>query len=141
MTAVRTIAAAFAMCVATAPVVAQSQSQSGMSFSLRATVPVQCSVRFQPNAVPVNRGESVDLGRFREYCNAPRGYRLVITYTPGTLRNATVQADGDSVTLDGSGRAVLTQASGPRSRERSLQVIPGSAGFDTDRLQLDIVVN
>ncbi|MEO1487938.1 MAG: hypothetical protein AAFR88_00690 [Pseudomonadota bacterium] len=126
---------------ALAPTLSHATGRASYGLNLRAVVPVTCSVRFQPNGNLLPQGTVFNLGSFLEYCNSPSGYRLVVNYTPGTLRGATVQADNDRVVLDGSGQTVLTQSTGARRRMRNLQIIPGESGFDTDRLTLDILVN
>jgi hypothetical protein len=109
------------------------------SFNLRLRVDVHCTVQHQPVGYGVSVGGAVSLGQFREYCNAPNGYELVVSYTPGTLRGATIVAGDDRTILNGSGQAVLSRATGPRVRERMVTAIPGDDGFDTDRLELRIV--
>ena len=126
----------------TAPVaMAQSQErpQGSVGLNLRAQVPVTCSVRFSAASASVETPQGIGLGSFREYCNSPRGYKVVVSYAPGTLLGAELVAGSDRVVLDGSGRAVLSQASGPRVRERALLIAPGAAGFDSNRLDLDIL--
>lgn len=122
--------------LAVAPTAASAAS---MGFNLRATVPMYCTVKHEAigYGAPVNGG--ISLGQFREYCNAPSGYQLVVLYTPGTMRGARISADGDEVVLNGSGQAVLSRATGPRIRQRVLSATPGEQGFDTDRLELQII--
>ncbi|MBO9518313.1 MAG: hypothetical protein J7493_09620 [Porphyrobacter sp.] len=113
---------------------------SSFSYNLRATVPIQCSVRHNAAGFGVGaEGSGISLGTFREYCNAPGGYQVMVRYTPGTLRGARLIAGSDSVVLDGSGQAVLSRSTGPRIRERSISAIPGEHGFDTQQLELDIL--
>ncbi|KRA81193.1 hypothetical protein [Altererythrobacter sp. Root672] len=115
-------------------------ANSSFSFNLRATVPIYCSVQHQAAGFGVGgEGSGISLGTFREYCNAPGGYQLMVRYTPGTLRGARIIAGSDTVVLDGSGQAVLSRSTGPRIRERSISAIPGEQGFDTQQLQLDIL--
>ena len=82
---------------------------------------------------------AVSLGSFREYCNAPTGYDLVINYAPGSLEGTRIIAGNDEIILNGSGQAVLSRATGPRVRERPIAAVPGEQGFDTDRFELTIV--
>lgn len=108
-------------------------------FNLRLTVAVQCSVQHQATGFGIVSGDAVSLGTFREYCNAPAGYNLVINYTPGSLEGARIIAGSDEIILNGSGQAVLSRATGPRVRERPIAAIPGEQGFDTDRFELRII--
>lgn len=115
-------------------------SAASMGYNLRMTVPLRCAVHHQPMGLGAPAaGGGVSLGHVREYCNAPGGYQLVLSYTPGTLRGARVTAGEDQVVLDGSGRAVLHHATGPRVRERALSVVPGADGFNTSRIDLQIL--
>jgi hypothetical protein len=109
------------------------------TFNLRLQVPVHCTVKQQGIGTGVALGNTVTLGTFREYCNAPGGYELVVSYAPGSLQGARIIAGNDEIILDGSGRAVLSRATGPKSRERLISLSPGANGFDTDRLELDII--
>jgi hypothetical protein len=108
------------------------------SFNLRLQVPVHCTVK-QQSMGGAAMGKAFALGTFREYCNAPGGYQLVVNYAPGSLQGARIIAGSDEIVLDGSGRAVLSQATGPKIRERLISMAPGANGFDTDRLELDII--
>ena len=84
-------------------------------------------------------GDAVSLGSFREYCNAPTGYELVVSYAPGTLVGTRIIAGSDEILLNGSGQAVLSRATGPRIRERPIAAVPGENGFDSDHLDLQII--
>lgn len=122
-----------------APTVAYAESS--VSYNLRLTVPVHCSVQHRAAGLGGAEGNGISLGTFREYCNAPGGYQLMVSYTPGTLRGARIIAGSDTVVLDGSGQAVLSRSTGPRIRERAISAIPGEQGFNTAQLQLQILPN
>ena len=132
----RTASAVSALALALASAAAADTDQT---FSLRAVVPVYCDVQFRGTGGVITSGQSVSLGTFREYCNAPGGYTLVVRYEPGTLKGAVISADMDQVVLDGSGEAVLSRAQGPRFRNRTFFATPGGKGFDTDRIRFDIM--
>lgn len=108
-------------------------------FNLSLMVAVNCTVQHQPTGFGIINGDAVSLGTFREYCNAPSGYDLVINYAPGSMEGARVIAGNDEIVLNGSGRAILSRSTGPRIRERMIAAVPGENGFDTDRLELTIV--
>jgi len=114
-------------------------SGADMSYVLRARVPVHCQVQQRAPGTVIEASNAVSLGQFREYCNAPGGYELVVRYAPGTLRGAVLEAGQDQVVLNGSGEAVLSRASGPRFRERAITATPGEHGFDTDRLEFQLI--
>lgn len=119
-----------------APTTAMAAS-FGLNLSL--TVSVHCTVQHQATGFGAISGDAVSLGTFREYCNAPTGYDLVINYAPGSLEGARIIAGNDEIILNGSGQAVLSRATGPRMRERPIAAVPGEHGFDTDRFELRIV--
>lgn len=108
-------------------------------FNLSLTVATSCTVQHKVAGFGALMGEAVSLGSFREYCNAPTGYDLVINYAPGSLQGTQIIAGSDQITLDGSGRAVLSRAAGPQIRERPIAAVPGANGFDTDRFELTII--
>lgn len=116
-----------------------SAAGADMSYFLRAKVPVHCQVQQRAPGTIIAASNAVSLGEFREYCNAPAGYELVVRYAPGTLRGAMLEAGQDQVVLDGSGEAVLSRASGPRFRDRAITATPGASGFDTDRLEFQLI--
>lgn len=122
--------------LATAPTSAFAASYG---FNLRATVAVQCMVSHRATGFGAISGDAVSLGMFREYCNAPQGYDLIVNYTPGTMQGARLIAGNDEIVLNGSGYAVLSRTQGPRVRERAIAAVPGDNGFDTDHLDLQIV--
>lgn len=109
-----------------------------MSYLVKARVPVHCIIQQQAQGQATDNG-AVSLGQFREYCNAPLGYELVVRYAPGAMRGAILTAGNDTVVLDGSGEAVLSRSSGPRWIERNIAAKPGEQGFDTDRLELTLI--
>ncbi|MDZ3833345.1 MAG: hypothetical protein U0S50_16245 [Sphingopyxis sp.] len=112
---------------------------TSFGFNLRAIVPVHCVVNHHATGFGAVNGNAVSLGTFREYCNAPAGYELVVDYAPGSLRGARIIAGSEEIILNGSGQAVLSRTTGPRVRERIIAAVPGENGFDTDRLELRIV--
>lgn len=115
---------------------ASAESIGSSTFTVRATVPLICTVSHQ-SAISA-AGAGYRLGALREFCNSPNGYSLVVTYTPGSMKGAVVAVGEERVVLDGSGRAVVSQAAGPRIRDREVFAEPGAAGFDTDRLEFNV---
>ncbi|MBX3561933.1 MAG: hypothetical protein KF780_08985 [Sphingomonas sp.] len=109
------------------------------AHNLRVTVPVTCEVSYRPSQSNAATVGPVMLGHLNEYCNAARGYELIVHYAPGTLRGAVLAVGGDQVVLNGSGEAVISRAAGARSRNRELLAQPGNAGFDTDRLSFRVL--
>lgn len=112
---------------------------ASFSYNLRLTVAVHCTVQHQGTGYGAQDGDALSLGTFREYCNAPQGYELVVNYAPGSLRGARIYAGGTEIVLDGSGRAILSRETGPKIQERAISMAPGANGFDTNRLDLNII--
>jgi hypothetical protein len=115
---------------------ASAESVATGTFTVRLTVPVVCTVNHQ-SAISA-AGTGYRLGELREYCNAPGGYALVVNYAPGSMKGAVIAVGEERVTLDGSGRGVISHAQGPRIRDREVFAEPGAAGFDTDRLEFNL---
>ena len=109
------------------------------SFAIRATVPLHCKAQLIRTGMPTAAAESVALGQLAEYCNAPRGYRLMVRYTPGSLTGTTLRIGEDAVVLNGSGMATLSESPIPRIRSRMISAVAGEGGLQTDRLELFMV--
>jgi len=124
------------MVAAIAPVAALHAETWGVSLIAR--VPTMCTISYDPSGVGT-AGNGVGLGALHEFCNAPAGYSLLVEYTPGSLRGATITAGEATVVLNGSGEAIISQSPVPRIRERALSATPGQNGFDTDRLNFRLV--
>jgi hypothetical protein len=107
-------------------------------YRLELVVPLSCQVRHSPVSASVMTGAAVSLGQLNEYCNAARGYELVVRYAPGTMEGAVLSLGDDQIVLNGSGQAVISRSSGARMRTRQLAAVPGQAGFDTDRLDFSL---
>jgi hypothetical protein len=114
----------------------QSWAANG-SVNLRAIAPTVCNIKVDGVASSLSV-DTVHLGTVRELCNALRGYQVSVSYQPGTLVGATLRLGNDSVLLDGSGTAVITDAMGPAVQSRDLILVATSAGFDTSGLDLKI---
>jgi hypothetical protein len=126
-----------ALALTAAPNVTLANSSATLNLSL--VVPVHCSVKYEGlPGLEASTGRIL-LGNVREYCNASSGYELVMAYTPGSLRGATVQVGGDQIVLDGSGHAVLSRESGPKMQTRPVSILPGANGLDTNQLAIDIL--
>lgn len=112
---------------------------ANQGYALLLAVPVQCTLRHEPALAAIAKGYR--LGELIEYCNAPAGYSVQVSYAPGSMRGAVVTIGEDSVVLDGSGQTIVSRTPGPRIRDRIISAEPGQNGFDTDRLDFAIVTN
>lgn len=119
---------------------AQAASSARGSYTLELVVRETCTVRHTPAVMPLGSG-AYGLGALKEYCNAPQGYNVLVSYAPGTMKGAIIALGADSVVLNGSGTAVISHAAGPRIADRELVATPGAAGFDTDVLSFQAVAN
>lgn len=119
---------------------AQAASSARGSYTLQLVVQQTCLIQHQPGLTELGSG-AYGLGALKEYCNAPGGYDVVVTYSPGTMQGAVITLGADSVTLNGSGTAVISHALGPRIQNRELVATPGVNGFDTGVLSFQAVAN
>ena len=134
----RKLAIGLGIAVLSSTLGAPAGAESSGTFNLTLFVPVDCTLRHSSEGLGAVTGNAFALGQINEYCNALAGYQIVVNYTPGTLEGTVLSAGEDRVTLNGSGRAVLTNAPGPRIRTRTLMATPGEHGFDTDHLDFQI---
>lgn len=128
--------AGIALCMGTA----QAATSARGSYSLQLFVQQTCVIQHRPGLIELGAG-AYALGALKEYCNAPGGYDVVINYSPGTMQGAVIRLGADSVTLNGSGSAVISHAPGPRIQDRELVATPGANGFDTAVLSFQAVAN
>ena len=91
----------------------------GTTITLRPVVPVLCRVEL--NAQPGMPDEEgvVQLGYANEFCNAPRGYRVVVQHAPN-LEGAALISGGLRIPLSETGETVLTDSAHPDLRRVSL---------------------
>ncbi len=113
---------------------------NSMNFRLKAVVPVMCGVQYS-SAGAAFAENVVRLGELREYCNAPGGYNLQVSYSPNSLRGVRLNFGNESVTLDGSGFATIPGATGPKIQTRALSAQIGENGFDAREFQVAAVAN
>ena len=113
-----------------------SAGAESLGYNLRASVPTHCVVEHHATGVGATASGPVALGNIKEFCNSPRGHKLVVQYTPGSLLGAVVVAGEDRVVLNGSGEAILSLASGPTLRTRTLSILADDTVLSTAGLQL-----
>lgn len=78
-----------------------SANSASLGFNLNLQVPVYCSVTHQLMnfGAPVG-SDGISLGQFSEFCNSPNGYRLFISYTPGTLKGTRITAGDEEMVAE-----------------------------------------
>ena len=114
------------------PAVASGPSVGGASTTIRlqAFVPVICRVQLSASIRPIENG-MVELGMADEFCNAPRGYRVLLQHAPD-LEGAAVISGGLRIPLSASGETVLTDSRHADMRSVALVLDPGET---PDRLR------
>ena len=71
----------------------------------------------------------------QEFCNGA-GYQVVLDYTPGTMTGAVAHFGASTVTLDGSGEALLIDADYAVSRQSTLMIEGDHVVDQNSRLNL-----
>lgn len=94
-------------------------SSASTTIRIQGYVPVLC--RVQLDAAPGLPDEEgiVQLGHADEFCNAPRGYRVVVQHSQD-LEGAALISGGVRIPLSPSGETVLTDSFHPDLRRVSL---------------------
>lgn len=85
------------------------RSSASTTIRIQAFVPVLCRVRLAASVGMADDQGIVDLGAAHEFCNAPRGYRVMLQH-PADLVGAAIISDGQRIPLSPSGETVLTDS-------------------------------
>ena len=101
------------------------QSTASTTIQLRAFVPVICRVQFSADVGQADENGLVSLGTAKEFCNAPRGYRVLVQHA-ANLEGAALISDGVRIPLSASGETVLTDAHHADLRSVTLALDPGN---------------
>ena len=130
---VKRIAAAVTMLIASAgPAFASvGGDPASATFRIQGYVPVICRVDVNSIAGPMDDQGVVSLGVAEEFCNAPRGYRVIIQHT-ANLEGAAVISNGVRIPLSAGGETVVSDASHADIRQVALAL---DVGQDPSRLQ------
>ncbi|MCS6622541.1 hypothetical protein N0B44_06445 [Roseibacterium beibuensis] len=130
-------AAAALLTAVAAPVPTFASEPLSMTFKLRGTVPVACRVQL-PSAIATPDGDGIaQLGVAEEFCNAPRGYRVLILH-PAGLEGAAILRDGVRIPLSPTGSTVLTDSRVPAIQQVALAVDLGDTPARFNRLMVRI---
>lgn len=125
--------ASLAVCAAAST---QAQANSAFSTQVSAIVPTICKVAHGGDVTDL--GGSFGLGQITEYCNAPGGFSLYVDYAPGTLVGTKLLVGQNTIELDGSGHAAITEHQGPKIVTSDITVTPGKNGFDSGFLTFGV---
>ncbi len=121
MSPVRLMICAAAFAVAAVPVSADGGVGRSASTTIRlhAVVPVLCRVQLSAQMGVPDEDGIVQLGTAQEFCNAPRGYRVVVQHAPD-LEGAALITGGQRIPLSPSGETILTDSAHPDLRTVTL---------------------
>lgn len=122
--------------LALVPISASASGANG-TMSLRTIVPLVCTLSVSGEGAFLD-ADSVALGSVRELCNGANGYAVRVSYSPGTLVGATIRLGADTVVLDGSGTAIVSDVGGAGYRVRPLSLDGGANGIDSLEISLAI---
>lgn len=109
------------------------------TINLQAEVPIVCNVQFQPLAGQVEAGGVVAIGTAEEFCNAPRGYRVVLQH-PSDMIGAAVLSGVERIPLSQNGETVVADSDHPAVETRQLALDLGHDARRLNRLGLRIEV-
>lgn len=131
---------AMTMAVAIAALAATPSSGSiNRTIHLHAFVPVYCNVELTPSIGGGAENGIIDLGRSQEFCNAPRGYRIILEH-PTDLPQAAVISDAVRIPLSETGETILADSDQPAIQFRDLALDLGHEHGSISRLGLRMEV-
>jgi hypothetical protein len=91
------------------------------TFRIQGFVPVLCRVQLAPLSSQPDEDGVVSLGVAQEFCNAPRGYRVLVQHA-ADLEGAAVISQGVRIPLSPTGETVLTDSTHPDIRNVALSL-------------------
>lgn len=119
---------------------AHSMQGVSQTIRLRAHVPMICNVQLQQPLAGVTSADGiVNLGTTQEFCNAPRGYRIILQH-PTDLADAAAVSDALRIPLSASGETVLVNSDHPDFKLRHLALDLGDDPSQISRLGLRIEI-
>lgn len=83
------------------------QNTSSTSIRIQAFVPVICHVNLDIGVTAPDDEGVANLGTAREFCNAPRGYRVLVQHA-ADLEGAALISNGQRIPLSASGETVIS---------------------------------
>jgi hypothetical protein len=102
----------------------------GVSLRFEGLVPVICRASIGSTTVHPIRA-TMALGQISEFCNSPRGYRVVMEHSPA-LKGARLLVDNAQVPLSTSGSTVVSESHRPGAVQRTLGLsLPAGAAPGT----------
>lgn len=106
------IAAAAVLAMSAFSAQADSPLKSAASSTVRilGVVPVLCRVNLSMSLGVIDENGIAELGTAQEFCNAPRGYRVLVQH-PAGLTGAAVISNGERIPLSPTGETVISDIS------------------------------
>lgn len=86
------------------------RSAASTTVRLQGFVPVLCRVNLSMSLGVVDENGVAQLGTAQEFCNAPRGYRVLVQH-PAGLSGAAVISNGERIPLSPTGETVISDVS------------------------------
>jgi len=93
-------------------------ARADTTIAITGIVPVICHTRVDASSVAGTPG-TVSLGRLKEFCNSPHGYRVYADYSP-SLADAELTVDGVSVPLQQGGSTLVSESADAAIEYREL---------------------
>ena len=107
-------------------------------ITISGVVPVICRANVAATQAAVTPGVQ-QLGQLREFCNSPRGYRVIANYSP-SLANAKLLVDGKPVPLVPRGEVMVSHSARAAIENRQIaldlgqRAAPGTISFRIEPL-------
>lgn len=96
-----------------------AKGSSSTTVRIQGFVPVLCRVNLSLDVGTVNDDGVAELGTAHEFCNAPRGYRVLVQH-PDNLEGAAVIKDGERIPLSPGGETIISDVSHAAIRDVAL---------------------
>ncbi|MBI1404998.1 MAG: hypothetical protein GC145_02605 [Caulobacter sp.] len=134
----RLLVAATMLIASASPAFASTGANSASStFRIHGFVPVICRVAVTGSVGQPDPDGVISLGVADEFCNAPRGYRVIVEHTP-SLHGAALIRNGVRIPLSESGETVLTDSSHADINQVALALDVGDDGAQLQTLSIRI---
>lgn len=120
---------------AMAPAIALA-APAAQTLTLEGRVPVVCRATYDA-AVGLYQDGVVELGRVREFCNAARGYSVVVEHS-GAGDVGSIIVDGREIPLSSSGATTIANVAGPAIQQRQIAYRPGEDSLTALRISVKV---
>jgi len=128
------IAVGLASALSAQTVTASDVASHATRISLQ--IPTVCELALRRGEGTTNG--TLYLGTLVQYCNAPGGFSVEVSYPAGTLVGTSLRVGSAEIILDGSGNALVGGANGPDIIEQEIFAQPAQGGLDANSLSFSI---